>query len=486
MYAKMRLYNSNSNYSNQRSILSILLSLWTTTYYCCNTSLAFVLVVPVQIPSLFKSQQNQQRHNHHQHQHQHQHQQFSYNNNNNNSYNNNEINEENEEENNNNNNNDDGVVSFEDLVQEATQGSVCSIGGDFAGLAATFNPGDGSFIPIPDYLIPDALKEWGQEPKCLEVLVSEDVVHNNDNDDDDNDDDGPMMTRVTTTILPDVGCGVDNLETVIAKDEIDLESQWRSGDNIMISNNINMAALNNYDNTSNDDDDNDVEDIIGLQYPIGDDELRLETIFGLDDDDGLVSRIRVAIDVIPSHENFAIQTPMVITLERRTSSISSGGTISNGGGLDGRTVSMLLGEQLRSSKTFVDEPTTTTSNTVMSMGSDGNNNYNSNNNNNSYHHQFGSSISDGNNENENDIHVVNLPANISIAYGWLHSDEDNDNDNDSWMIQVGHTGTTTRRVVSRQFIVAENGELLNFEIRSWNEDFDDQQKEEEEPVISYY
>jgi hypothetical protein len=485
----MRLYNYNYNYNhnNQRSIICLLLSLWTTTYYCCNTSLAFVLVIPVQIPSLFKSQQY---HNHHRRHNHHQHQLFSYNNYN--SYNNNEINEENEETNN---------TPFEMLVQEATHGSDCSIGGDFAGVAATFNPGDGSFIPIPDYLIPDALKEWGQEPKCLEVLVSEDI-YDDDNDDNDDNDDGPILTRITTTILPETGCGVDNLETVIAKDEIDLESQWRSsGDNIMISNNINMAAFNNYDTTNNNNDDDnvdDVKDIIGLQYPIGDDELRLETIFGLDDDDGLVSRIRVAIDVIPSQENFAIQTPMVITLERRTSSISSGGTISNGGGLDGRTVSMLLGERLRSSKTFVDEPTTTTSTatTIMSMGSNRSNNCNNNNNNNSYYHQFGSSIfSDDNNENENDndIHLVNLPANISIAYGWLHTDEDNDNDNDndSWMIQVGHTGTTTRRVVSRQFTVAENGELLDFEIRSWNEDFDDQQKEEEEeeeeePVISYY
>ena len=64
---------------------------------------------------------------------------------------------------------------FESLVKGATEQSIgqLPLGGDFAGLAATFNPGDGTFIPIPEHLIPESLLEWGQEPKCLEVLVSE-------------------------------------------------------------------------------------------------------------------------------------------------------------------------------------------------------------------------------------------------------------------------------------------------------------------------
>lgn len=290
-------------------------------------------------------------------------------------------------------------ASFESLVEEATSGSTGLYGGDFAGRAATFNPGDGSFIPIPDYLIPESLKEWGQEPKCLEVLVSEDVL-------DDDSGEGYVMTRVTTKILPETGCGVDNLETMLATDEIDLESQWKS-----------------------DDGDNGLEDVVGLQYPLGEDKLRVETIFGLEEEYG-VDRIRVAIDLIPSEENFAIVSPMVLTLERRTSSISSGGTISEGGGLDGRTVYMLLGERLRASQTFVDEP---------SMSND------------SYF------------DPDSDIRYVGLPSNISIAYGW-------NNDGDSWMLQVSHiTPNGSRRVISRQFTTANNGEL-DFEIRSWVED----------------
>lgn len=295
--------------------------------------------------------------------------------------------------------NSNGIGDFESMIEAATSGSTGVYGGDFAGLAATFNPGNGAFIPIPDYLIPDGLKEWGQEPKCLEVLVSEDVY--NDENDENN-----VMSRVTTTVLPDTGCAVDNLETMLATDEIDLESQLRSDE-------------------SNDDG---VEDIVGLQYPLGEDKLRVETIFGLPDEFG-VDRIRVAIDLIPSEDDFAVKSPMMLTLERRTNSISSGGTIAKGGGLDGRTVYRLLGERLQSSKTFVDEP-------VMSYE---------------------------NSDPNNDIRHVNFPGSVSIAYGWLQ-------DQKSWMLQVSQiTQQGSRRVMSRQFTIANDGEL-DFEMRSWVED----------------
>ena len=164
--------------------------------------------------------------------------------------------------------------------------------------------------------------------------------------------------------------------------------------------------------------------VVGLQYSVGDDEIRLETIFELDGGGGY--RMRVAVDLkIPSHDTVAIQTPMVLTFERRTSSVSSGGTISDGGGLDGRTVSMLLGERLRSSKTFADELPTSENYEV------------------------------------NAIKHVNFPGNISIAYGWLTEDD--------WVLQVGHVQNGMRRVVSRQFTVKENGEL-DFDVQSWVEE----------------
>jgi hypothetical protein len=259
--------------------------------------------------------------------------------------------------------------------------TISMLGGDFAGLVATFCPSDGSFIPIPIYLIPKDLIEWGQEPKCLEILVSEDFANN-----------GEDMVRNTITILPAAGCAVDNLETTKVTDDIDLSSEWRQNTNT-----------------------------VGLQYSTSDEDLRVETIFGLDNG----HRMRVAIDLIPADDVFAVQSPMLIAKERRTSASSSGGTIADGGGLDGRTVSQLLGETLRSSKTFVEEQPL-----EESYERDG-------------------------------IRFVSLPGSLSVAYGWTSDDD--------WVLQVGLMQSGVRRVVARQFRMEDNGEL-QFDVQSWQEE----------------
>ena len=272
---------------------------------------------------------------------------------------------------------------FESLIEAAASTSSGNVlGGDFAGLAATFSPGDGTLIPIPEYLVPRSLIEWGQEPKCLEVLVSEDFSKTATF----------SLTRNTITVLPDTGCSIDNLETVKVTDEIDLSSLYEE-----------------------------IPKVVGLQYSTSEDELRVETIFGLEDG----HRIRVAIDLIPSDSVFAIQSPMVLVLERRTSASSSGGTIADGGGLDGRTVSILLGEKLRKSKTFAEQPPL-----EDSYESEG-------------------------------IQFVSFPGNVSIAYGWLSDDE--------WVLQVGQVLNGIRRVISRKFSLVDDGEL-SFDLEGWEEE----------------
>jgi len=271
---------------------------------------------------------------------------------------------------------------FENLVQAATSTSVGQpMGGDFAGLAATFNPGDGSFIPVPQHLVPDALLEWGQEPKCLEILVSEES-------------DGQTMQRNTITVLPDTGCSIDNLETTKVDDEMDVSSMFGAGTNI-----------------------------VGLQYEVGrKNSLRLESVFGMDEG----YRMRVLLDIVPSSSTFAVQSPMVLALERRTNTVSSGGTIADGGGLDGRTVSMLLGSRLRQSKTFAEEPPLEG---YMESG---------------------------------DLKHVSFPGNVTIAYGWLNEGD--------WVVQISHVYEGVRRVISRQFHVV-GGDELDFDVESWTENY---------------
>ena len=173
---------------------------------------------------------------------------------------------------------------FELLVKAATSAANgFALGGDFAGLTATFDPGDGSFIPVPQHLVPEELLEWGQEPRCLEVLVSEELRSEENGED--------TMARTTVTVLPATGCAVDNLETVKVEDDVDLTCQWGAGN------------------------------VIGLQYQVGDEEIRLETVFGMDDG----YRMRAAINIIPSDSVFAVQSPMVLCYERRTNAVGTAG-----------------------------------------------------------------------------------------------------------------------------------------------------------------
>lgn len=170
------------------------------------------------------------------------------------------------------------------------------VGGDFAGLSATFSPTTGEFIPVPEYLVPDVLLEWGQGPSCLEVIVSEDV-------------DDKKLTRTSVTVVPDVGCGIDNLDTIKSQHEIDL------------------ATSKVFDNT-----------VAVYDYTLPNKTTRHETLFAIENG----QRMRVMVDIM--QDNFQVKSPIILVLERRTSFGSSRGTIADGGGLDGRTVSNLLGD----------------------------------------------------------------------------------------------------------------------------------------------
>ena len=177
------------------------------------------------------------------------------------------------------------------------------VSGVFAGLTATFTP-KGSLIPVPEYLVPKELLEWGQAPSCLEVIVSEDVQET-------------TIERQTVSIYPAIGCAVDNLHTSKAKESV----PWAK-----------KASIDN---------------AIAMDYGISKETTRTETIFALPND----HRYRITIDLF----NRLIQSPIRVNLERRTSTDYSKGTIADGGGLDGRTVSRLLGEELNSSNRFSDE-----------------------------------------------------------------------------------------------------------------------------------
>eukprot|EP00543_Licmophora_paradoxa_P003702 CAMPEP_0202456460 /NCGR_PEP_ID=MMETSP1360-20130828/13706_1 /ASSEMBLY_ACC=CAM_ASM_000848 /TAXON_ID=515479 /ORGANISM="Licmophora paradoxa, Strain CCMP2313" /LENGTH=187 /DNA_ID=CAMNT_0049076263 /DNA_START=476 /DNA_END=1039 /DNA_ORIENTATION=+ len=133
---------------------------------------------------------------------------------------------------------------------------------------------------------------------CLEVIVSEKYSDT-------------FLERQTVQVLPEVGCAVDNMDTTKIEESIELQT---------------IQSLSE-------------ENIIAFAYNISPEKTRLETVFGQEDN----HRIRITVDI----QNQRIMSPIRMMWERKTSDTSTGGTIADGGGLDGRTVSRLMGDRIR-------------------------------------------------------------------------------------------------------------------------------------------
>ena len=289
------------------------------------------------------------------------------------------------------------------------------LGGDYAGLSATFNPQTGAFIPIPERLIPNEYIQWGQEPKCLQVLVSEDMLIKGKVDGEETTTATATIDRTTISILPAAGCGLDNHDTIKTEDSIDMTSSttWNDASSSSV--------------------------VVALDYKnSGTNSVRLETIFGISSDDtdkdgdDSFYRIRVLLDIATrrpeatasteassssstSLTSFHPKSPMTIILERRTNEVSSRGTIADGGGLDAKTIAELLGSQLSKSKSFVEQELE--------------------------NHQLEEEA--GNSLKRSGMHRLNFPGNIRISYGPSSSIDKNDVSkgcDGGWTCQVSRVG----------------------------------------------
>ncbi len=214
------------------------------------------------------------------------------------------------------------------------------LGGDYAGQSATFSPMTGKLIPVPEHFVPDSMVEWGQIPSCLEVIVSEDFL-TTDDDTTSNDDNNSIavsntcsIDRCTVQVMPEVGCGLDNLDTMKNK-----ESMIHAGTVTVV--NANEFQIH-----------------VGSVYIP--EKYRIECIFtnihvhqndgeGKEENDEnnndfnfvKKTRTRVGVNLLPSM--LKIKSPIDIVKEKKTSDLSSKGTIADGGGLDARTVTKLVG-----------------------------------------------------------------------------------------------------------------------------------------------
>lgn len=180
-------------------------------------------------------------------------------------------------------------------------------GGDYAGLSASFDATTGKVLPLPEHYVPEALLEWGTTPTSWEVIVSEEGE----------------LKRQTLEILPAVGCGVDNLDTNKKEETLEVTS-LQVGDG--------LAAFDS---------------------PVGDDGVttRAETVFGLSDN----HRLRVVFDVTCTDDDFSIQSPITINMERLASTESSEGNMAAGGGLTGSKVSEMIGPRVLKTPHFCNQ-----------------------------------------------------------------------------------------------------------------------------------
>ena len=233
------------------------------------------------------------------------------------------------------------------MQKQQQQEQITSIyGGDYAGQSATFSPITGKLIPVPEHYVPDSMIEWGQIPSCLEVIVSEDIIPNDDDGGTGNDC-SMSLSRNTVQVMPEVGCGLDNLDTMKLKENIPLNLEEGSSSSIELE-------------VKNDGNDNvDVYKVASsTTYVQEKSKHRVECIFttpapatatatatlenGDNSSQHQQSRIRIGVNFFPN--KMELKSPIDIVKERKTSNSSSKGTIADGGGLDARTVTRLIGK----------------------------------------------------------------------------------------------------------------------------------------------
>eukprot|EP00578_Thalassiosira_sp_NH16_P009283 CAMPEP_0181121288 /NCGR_PEP_ID=MMETSP1071-20121207/24655_1 /TAXON_ID=35127 /ORGANISM="Thalassiosira sp., Strain NH16" /LENGTH=368 /DNA_ID=CAMNT_0023206091 /DNA_START=201 /DNA_END=1307 /DNA_ORIENTATION=+ len=204
------------------------------------------------------------------------------------------------------------------------------IGGDYAGLSATFSPKSGELVPVPEHLVPESMIEWGEVPSYFEVLSSEDWTSNDENDAEE-------LARTTITVLPEVGCGIDNLEVIkksehFAQDVSRFES-WKQ----------HQQQEREVVSVDRDDQTLDFETIFQVNSEVNDEHGNGRSIRRI--------RVSFSLDLSKPDEDPAISKLITLQVERQTSPQSTKGTAwsgpsSNSGGLDARTVMNTVGKDI--------------------------------------------------------------------------------------------------------------------------------------------
>lgn len=221
------------------------------------------------------------------------------------------------------------------------------VGGDFVGRSATFHPQTGALIPIPEYMIPKSLLQWGQAPTSLEVFTSENVnphpVHF----------DARHLTRQTWTLYPATDCGVENIQTMHhplqqeqLEEEYPLENQDMTGSARVWS--YRSTAVPNSNNTK----------IVESAFMFGNDpqhrvRMVVRVVVVVVNDDCTDER-NEKDDKNTIRARYSIAAPVKIIFERQLDSVPTFGSrlTKGGGGLDAAQMLTWLGPILAKYDSF--------------------------------------------------------------------------------------------------------------------------------------
>jgi len=235
-----------------------------------------------------------------------------------------------------------------------TSSSLSILGGDYAGQSANFSCIDGKLIPVPEHYVPESMVEWGQVPSCLEIIVSEDL-HTGATASTENTSASTSTTasfsnhhileRTTVTVMPEVGCGLDNLDTIKKKDEVPIGLYHTyEMDHVKVSTAF-VEESKSY-----------IECIFAQEMELNEEKRQGDNDNDNDNTEKRMRRTRVRVNLQDSSNE--LKSPIEIIREHKTGEKSSHGTIADGGGLDARTVTQLVGTK-NISKPFCDEKAST-------------------------------------------------------------------------------------------------------------------------------
>mmetsp|Transcript_21224 Transcript_21224/g.29737 ORF Transcript_21224/g.29737 Transcript_21224/m.29737 type:complete len:408 (+) Transcript_21224:84-1307(+) len=216
-------------------------------------------------------------------------------------------------------------------------------GGDFAGHFATYDASNGKLIKVPEHLVPKIMVEWGQVPSCLEVLTSESISTDGNNSEENT---GLVLNRRELKVLPEVGCGIDNLETLSE----DFSFRFSENEKKQVKcfgdlDGICVLCITQPDESPRGEVRTKVEAVFSMRGNSNNYHLPEMKDVELDfnQPDKKIehhSRIRIQMYVT----KYSILSPIKMTCERKVSNLCTLGKFASGGGLDGRTVSKLVGK----------------------------------------------------------------------------------------------------------------------------------------------